>query len=62
METLLTDLNSAVNKIATNNTLPKTKEELISGLKKQLMSDGEIIVADLIKNYKTKTQELLTKE
>jgi hypothetical protein len=62
MQTLLTDLNSAVNKIATNNTLPKTKEELMSGLKKQLMSDGEKIVADLIKNYKTKTQELLTKE
>lgn len=62
MTTLLTELNSAVNKIATNNTLPKTKEELISGLKKQLMSDGEIIVADLIKNYKVKTQELLAKE
>lgn len=62
MATLLTDLNSAVNKIATNNTLPKTKEELLTWLKKQLMLDGESIVADLIKNYKLKTQEALTKE
>lgn len=59
MDTLLTDLNTAVNKVASNNTAPKTKEELLSGLKKEITTQAEDMIDSLITTHKTKLKEKL---
>lgn len=60
MDTLLTDLNSAVNKVAANNTAPKTKEELLSGLKKEINLQAEKLIGSLVSTHKTKLGDKLT--
>lgn len=59
MTTLLTDLNAIVSKVATNNTLPQTKEELLSGLSKEINTQAKEIISSLITTHKKKIQEKL---
>ncbi len=60
MDTLITELNTAVNKVATNNTTPKTKEELLSGLKKEINAQAKEMISSLISAHKTKLSDKLT--
>jgi hypothetical protein len=60
MDTLITELNTAVNKVATNNTTPKTKEELLTGLRKEINTQAKEMISSLISAHKTKLSDKLT--
>jgi len=59
MTTLITELNSAVNKVATNNSAPKTKEELLSGLKKEINLQAKEMIGSLVATHKAKLNDKL---
>jgi hypothetical protein len=59
MNTLLTQLNTAVHQVTTNNAVPKTKEELLNGLKKEINVQAKEIIGLLVTNHKIKLQEKL---
>gem|GEM_PF-5687598 len=59
MDTLLSELNIAVNKVASNNTAPQNKEDLLIGLKKEITAQAKNMIDGLIETHKSKLQEKL---